>query len=244
MIEIYRLPFWPAVRVVYRFGRASLQLMVDRALDVRTTLLRNELSISRDRPPDFDHGPVGWIRLVHIFRHLAPNQSDVLYDVGSGNGRALIVAGQFPFGKIVGVEISPEMHAQAEANLASCRLKPKAPVELVHGNALEQSIPVGTSVVYFYNSFSGPVFDRFVDHLLDDLDQNPRPLRFVYTNPIEHPKLEADERFRLVHRFRGWRPTENWSRMLSTHFYEILPSDAAARAVTRGERDAGERAAQ
>ncbi len=244
MIEIYRLPFWPAVRLVYRSGRVSLQLLVDRALDVRTTLLRNELSMGHDRPPDFDHGPVGWIRLLRIFRHLAPNRADVLYDVGSGNGRAVVVAGQFPFGKIVGVEISPDMHAQAKANLASCRLRPKAAVELLHGDALAQPIPDDTSVVYFYNSFTGPVFDRFVDHLLDDLDQNPRPLRFVYTNPIEHPKLEADERFRLVHRIRGWRPTANWSRMLSTHFYEILPSDAAARALARGERDAGQRTAQ
>lgn len=234
MIEIYRLPFWPSIRLVYRLGRASLQLGIDRALGVRTMLLRNEVVVGHDRPADFDHLPVGWFRLWRIFRHLGPTHADVLYDVGSGSGRPLVVAGRFPFGKLVGVEISPRMHAQAEANLANCRLRPVAPVELVNGDAVTQPIPEGTSVVFFYNSFEGTVFDRFLDHLLDDLDRRPRSLRFVYTNPREHAKLAADERFRLVHRFRGWRPSEAWSRMLTTHFYEVLPPDTAARPEPSG----------
>ncbi len=227
MIEIQRLPFWPAVRLPYRLARASVQLTVDRALGVQTTLLRNELDTSLDQPADFIHGPVGWTTLWRIFRWLAPTEGDVLYDVGSGNGRPLLVAGRFPFRRLVGIELAKRMHEEAEANLARCRLRGKAPVELINGDALTQPIPDGTSIVFFANPFDGIIFDRFIAHLLADLDQRPRRLRFVYYNPREHAKLEATGRFRLVHRFAGLRPTENWSRMMTTHFYEVLPRPTA-----------------
>lgn len=226
MIEIQRLPFWPAVRLPYRLARSSLQLAVDKALGVETTLMRNELDVSLDQPADFIHGPVGWTTLWRIFRHLAPTADDVLYDVGSGNGRPLLVAGRFGFQRLVGIELSTRMHREALANLARCRMPPTCPVELINGDALSQPIPEGTSIVFFANPFDGEIFDRFIAHLLDDLDQHPRPLRFVYYNPREHAKLEASGCFRLVHRFPGLRPTKNWSRMMTTHFYEVSPRQA------------------
>ena len=226
MIEIQRLPFWPAVRLPYRLARSSLQLAVDKALGVETTLLRNELDVSLNLHADFIHGPVGWTTLWRIFRHLAPTTDDVLYDVGSGSGRPLLVAGRFPFRRLIGIELSTRMHRAAEVNFARCRMPPTSPVELINGDALSQPIPEGTSIVFFANPFDGEIFDRFIAHLLADLDRTPRPLRFVYYNPREHAKLEASGRFRLVHRFPGLRPTKNWSRMMTTHFYEVSPRQA------------------
>jgi SAM-dependent methyltransferase len=227
MIDIHRLPFWPALRLPYRFVRSSLQIAVDKVLGVQTTLLDNELHVGLDRPATFKHGPIGWTTLWRIFRRLGPTPEDVLYEVGCGNGRPLIVARQFPFKRLVGIELSTRMHEQAVANLASCRLGPKSPVELINGDALAQPIPEGTSIVFFSSPFQGELFDRFIAHLLDDLDSHPRRLRFVYYNPREQAKLKASSRFRLDHRFPGLRPSREWSRMLTTHIYEVLPSDAA-----------------
>jgi SAM-dependent methyltransferase len=224
MLEIQRLPFWPAVRLPYRLGRAAVSLVIDRALGVSTTLMRNEVGISLDQPADFLHGPAGWTTLWRIFRHLDVGPDDVLYDVGCGNGRPLLVAWRFPFKRVIGIELSPRMHQEAEANLARYRLRGPARVELINGDALIQPIPDGTSIIFFYNSFDGDIFDRFIGYLLADLDRRPRRLRFVYLNPREHAKLEASGRFRLTRRFRGLRPTRNWSRMMTTHFYEVLPA--------------------
>jgi SAM-dependent methyltransferase len=224
MTEIQRLPFWPSLRLPYRVGRAAASVAIDRMLGVSTTLMRNELDVSIDQPADFIHGPVGWTTLWRIFRHLEVGTDDVLYDVGSGNGRPLLVAGRFPFKRLVGIELSIRMHREAEANLARCRLRGMAPVELINGDALTQPIPDGASIIFFANPFDGEIFDRFIGHLLADLDRRPRRLRFVYYNPREHAKLEASGRFRLTGRFRGLRPTRNWSRMMTTHFYEVLPA--------------------
>jgi hypothetical protein len=40
-------------------------------------------------------------------------------DFGSGKGRVLLMASDFPFQKIIGVEFSPELHAVAQRNIES-----------------------------------------------------------------------------------------------------------------------------
>ena len=42
-------------------------------------------------------------------------------DMGSGKGRALLVASELPFAKIVGVELSQELHQIAEENVRRYR---------------------------------------------------------------------------------------------------------------------------
>src|ERR1700688_3075147 len=39
-------------------------------------------------------------------------------DFGSGKGRALLLASEYPFRRIVGLEFSPELHLTAEENIA------------------------------------------------------------------------------------------------------------------------------
>jgi len=41
-------------------------------------------------------------------------------DIGSGKGRALLMAAEYPFRRIVGVELLPELHAIARENIAKC----------------------------------------------------------------------------------------------------------------------------
>ena len=40
-------------------------------------------------------------------------------DLGSGKGRTLLMASEYPFRRIVGVEILPELHRAAEENIAN-----------------------------------------------------------------------------------------------------------------------------
>lgn len=229
MIEIQRLPFWPAMRLPYRLGRTAMSLIADRALGVDTTLVASELSLSGGRHDDYIHGPVGWTRLWRIFRHLEVAPQDVLYDVGCGSGRPLLVAGRLPFARRVGIELSTRIHAMAERNVRRTRLSSASPLEIINGDALTHPIPKGTSIVFFANPFDGEVFERFIAHLLADLDQHPRALRFVYHNPREHRMLETTGRFHLTQRFIGLRPGKEWARSMTTHIYDVLPAAAGER---------------
>jgi SAM-dependent methyltransferase len=52
---------------------------------------------------------------------LGPVNGYTFVDLGSGMGRAVLVASEFPFRRIVGVEIVPELHAIASRNVRQYR---------------------------------------------------------------------------------------------------------------------------
>jgi SAM-dependent methyltransferase len=93
----------------------------------------------------------------HLIRSLAINPGDFTFvDYGSGKGRVLFAAADFPFKKVVGVEISQALHAVAEQNLVSYRGAALASeIELWCGNALDYPLPAGDLVLHMYHPF-GP----------------------------------------------------------------------------------------
>ncbi len=113
-------------------------------------------------------------------------------DVGSGKGRALLLASDYPFREIIGIELSPELDRVARANIARYDrakggLLPRPPVISMQGDATEFSWPPGPLIVYMWNAFAGPVMERVFHNLEASLKQHPRELYLVYI----HPELES-----------------------------------------------------
>src|SRR6185436_7767539 len=59
--------------------------------------------------------------LRKIIAALGPVDGYTFVDLGSGMGRAVLVASEFPFRRIVGVEIAAELHAIAGRNVRRYR---------------------------------------------------------------------------------------------------------------------------
>ena len=109
-------------------------------------------------------------------------------DVGSGKGRALLLASDYPFREIIGVELSPELDRVARANIARYTAAViDQPVISIQGDAAEFLWPPGPLVVYMWNAFTGPVMERVFQNLEASLAQLPRELYLVYI----HPELES-----------------------------------------------------
>ncbi len=106
-------------------------------------------------------------------------------DLGCGLGRALIVAGEFGFKRIVGVELSPDLLAGARANLEIVRRRfpTLPPIDLIENDAGNYVFPPGPLVLYLFNPFHPPVLRRVVTHLREALRMEPRPLHLVYLAP-------------------------------------------------------------
>jgi SAM-dependent methyltransferase len=109
-------------------------------------------------------------------------------DVGSGKGRALLLALDYPFREIIGVELSPELDRVARANLARYTgSRNRAPVSSIQGDAAEFQWPPVPLVIYMWNAFTGPVMERVFHNLEASLARVPRELYVVYI----HPELES-----------------------------------------------------
>ncbi|HJT71731.1 MAG TPA: methyltransferase domain-containing protein [Terriglobales bacterium] len=110
-------------------------------------------------------------------------------DIGSGKGRALLLAAEYGFRRIIGVELLPELHQAAEENLRQMDGIPqKAAIELVCGDATEFTLPNEPSVIFLFNPLPLPALRKLVKGIEASLQTAPRSLYIAYANPVH---LEA-----------------------------------------------------
>ena len=103
-------------------------------------------------------------------------------DLGSGKGRVLLMASDYPFKSIVGVEFMPDLHRAAQKNIASysndrqrCRQ-----IESVCMDARDFHFPSGPLVVYLFNPFSESTFVQVLENLHRSVEQAARPVYIAY----------------------------------------------------------------
>jgi SAM-dependent methyltransferase len=114
-----------------------------------------------------------------------PHERFTFVDVGSGKGLALLMASEFPFRKIVGIEISPQLWREAASNLR--RLTPAMQkcvnIESVCADAIEYPIPDGPVVFYLYNPFDAELLGRLLARIQASYEARPRDIYMIYNNP-------------------------------------------------------------
>lgn len=110
----------------------------------------------------------------------------VFVDLGCGRGRAVIIASEFPFRRVIGVEISAELAATARENAAvvASRYKQRSAIEVVHADAAHFELPEGPLVLFLYQPFEKPVLRRVLNRLAASLEAAPRPAALIYVHPM------------------------------------------------------------
>jgi hypothetical protein len=107
-------------------------------------------------------------------------------DLGSGKGRALLLASRFPFRRIIGVELAPELSKTAAENILKFRppWRRCRDIESINGDAESFVYPPGPLVVYLYSPFLAPVLRRCLANLSRALSSEPREVYLLYTHPV------------------------------------------------------------
>jgi SAM-dependent methyltransferase len=92
----------------------------------------------------------------------------VFVDVGCGMGRALLLASEHPFKQIVGIELSPALHAIACENLAAARgLAVRCrDVRIRRADARRFGYPPGDLVVFLFNPFDHEALRAVLDRIV------------------------------------------------------------------------------
>lgn len=113
-------------------------------------------------------------------------------DLGSGKGRALLMAAAHPFQRVVGVELVPGLHQVCLENIRA--LNPShgesGSLEAHCMDARDFQFPLDPLVVYLFNPFPEPVFAAVMENLRKSAVANPRPV-FIAYRYIEHERLLA-----------------------------------------------------
>jgi SAM-dependent methyltransferase len=119
-------------------------------------------------------------------------------DLGSGKGRTLLMASEYPFHRIVGVELLPELHRVASNNLENYRseLQKCKQLEARCENAVQFCFPAEPTVLYLFNPLSPTNLAQVVRNMERSLEENPRPLFVIYHNPLLEEVLAQSTHFR------------------------------------------------
>jgi Histone methylation protein DOT1 len=129
----------------------------------------------------------------------------VFVDMGAGKGLVLLLATEYPFKKIVGVEYSEALTEIARDNIrAYCNQLGEGPdIECFCADASRFALPPEPMVLYFYNPFQGKVMDQVIKNLEHSLRGNPRDVWVLYLTPWEHRKFKRSANLQVVE--SNWR---------------------------------------
>ena len=113
-------------------------------------------------------------------------QEFTFIDIGSGKGRALLMAADYPFRRILGIELLPALERVAQKNLSAYKSDSQLcfALEAVCGDARKFVFPAGPLVVYLFNPLTETGIEDVVTNLVQSLRQNPRVAYLLYRNPL------------------------------------------------------------
>jgi len=133
----------------------------------------------------------------------------VFVDFGSGKGRVLLQASDFPFRRIVGVEFCPELHNIAVGNIARYQSHQQkcGEIESVCMDFTQCEIPREPLVAFLYNPSSETITAALANRIAHSLTENPRELWVIYVTPsynvfecgrpLALHKLKATEKYAI-----------------------------------------------
>jgi SAM-dependent methyltransferase len=110
----------------------------------------------------------------------------VFVDLGSGKGRTLLMASDYPFRRIVGVELLPALHRAAQENLSKYRSESQKcfAIEAICGDATEFDFPNEPTVLFLFNPFPEAGLRRVMGSLENSLREHPRKTYVLYHNAL------------------------------------------------------------
>lgn len=123
-------------------------------------------------------------------------------DLGSGKGRTLLMASDYTFQRIIGVELLDELHRIAQQNIAGYRSEQKRcfNIEVSCGDAREFQFPPEPLVLYLFNPFPDYVLQAVLQNLRQSVAVHSREIYVIYHNLVHEDLFKSRPWLREMHR--------------------------------------------
>jgi SAM-dependent methyltransferase len=122
-------------------------------------------------------------------------------DVGSGKGAAVMLASEFPFRRVAGVELTPELVEIAASNVeryVRATGKHFAP-DWIQGDFFAWDIPNEPQLFFLNNPFPKSITTNAIEHIEASIRKHPRPVLLAFRKA---PQNTGD----YLHASTFWRP--------------------------------------
>lgn len=130
----------------------------------------------------------------------APIDSFTFIDIGAGMGRAVLLASQHPFRKVIGIELNPLLAEVAHRNIVKWQAAEQslAPIRIVCGDILDTRFPGGPCLLFLFNPFGAAVMRRLLARLAHIFSKRPGQLDLLYVNHEQEHVIECQPGFKRL----------------------------------------------
>ncbi|MGI4755626.1 MAG: class I SAM-dependent methyltransferase [Janthinobacterium lividum] len=165
-----------------------------------------------------------------------PLQKTAFVDIGAGKGRAMLLAAELPFRRILGVELHPGLAAAARSNIDLWQAKNDGPpMRLEESDVMQLRIPAGPCLMFLFNPFDIILMDRLLTRWTHQFRNRPGHLDVLYVND-EQRRLLQDVHSNYQELWRGRIHLSHEDRDADK---AIISHDADGLYVTTGYEDCG-----
>jgi SAM-dependent methyltransferase len=121
-------------------------------------------------------------------------------DVGAGKGRALLLAAELPFRKVLGVELNEALARIAQRNVTPWKriARPLTKIRVIHEDAAEFRWPRTPLLVYLNNPFDCALVELLASRIAAAAASGPGLVDLLYVNPACADALTNHGAFKLL----------------------------------------------
>ena len=164
----------------------------------------NSISVAgENKVHGFRYQPTQARTLRKVFKTVNPSRDGTFLDLGCGKGRALILAAEFGYRRVLGVEFSELLCQIAQTNLSrySRDFSPTTEFRVIHTDAGDYAIPEDVSTVFMFNPFDEVVMTKVVKNIEGSLRNHPRKLYIIYRNPLHRYLFDSSGMLQVIARY-------------------------------------------
>ena len=139
-----------------------------------------------------DYETIAIFSIKKILNNIEIDKKDIFVDFGCGKGRVLLIASQYKFNKIIGIEFAPELFSIARANLERCKNNNNLNVNnimIFEEDVLQYNFKNNETVFYLFNPFTNNILDQLCEDIVRSFNSNPRRILILYVNPKFHDSI-------------------------------------------------------
>ena len=176
------------------FGVSTSGLVAGRHLQAGHRNDRHITAYYAVAPSVFHAMIVRWRRC----RPLAPLDEYTFIDFGAGMGRAVLLASEYRFRAVIGIELHATLAGIGRRNLAKWRAAGRAvaPARMICCDAADFTLPAGPCVAFLFNPFAAPVLRRLLRNWGRTLAEHEGLVDILYVN---------NEQESVLRREPGWK---------------------------------------
>jgi len=183
---------------------ADILFDLKNGTDTRTVTELNDLYIiSSNKKKGWKYESTPILALQKLFSMLIIPNNSIFVDFGCGKGKVLIIASEFGFKEVRGIDFSSELCKIAVNNCLKYKERVQNTIEysVFESDVVDYQVRDDENVFYLFNPFDARILENVLNNIQLSLSRFPRKIWIIYSEPRYRSIIENSNTFKKENEF-------------------------------------------